>query len=200
VSTRSFPRRCFLSLVAAASGSVASAASSDSVAATPQPRVLRFEDTGEFPNSRLPVLVYPGALRGGDLAEAFERRFDAHGWRPAWRAGLYDFHHYHSTSHEALGVFGGRASVRLGGPQGELVHLSAGDLLVLPAGVAHKNEEHSSGFAVVGAYPRGSSWDMQYGKSGERPRADRNISRAGFPGADPLHGAGGPLSRLWLRE
>ena len=37
-----------------------------------------------------------------ELAGAMERRFEENGWPPAWRDGIYDFHHYHSQGHEAL--------------------------------------------------------------------------------------------------
>lgn len=186
-------RRRFLSLVAVVSGT-ASVYRSAIASSVKTSQVLRVAESDRFPNSRLAVLVYLGAVRAKDLADAIERRFASHGWKPAWRAGLYDFHHYHSTAHEVLGVFRGEASVRLGGPKGKLVQLSAGDVLVLPAGVAHKNERHSSNFSVVGAYPVGTSWDMKYGKPGERPATDRNITNTAVPGADPLQRVRSPGS------
>lgn len=146
---------------------------------------------------------HSGALRAGQpaagarLAAAFESRFRRNAWHGSWRGGLYKFHHYHSTAHEALGVFRGQVSVRLGGPGGLLVALSAGDVLVLPAGVSHKNERQSAGFRVLGAYPEGTTWDMQYGKPGERPKADARIGQVPLPKADPLFGPDGPLPTAW---
>jgi len=66
------------------------------------------KDDGTFPNSRLPLLVYPGAVdaAGPDPAVAYERRFTANGWPAAWRNGIYGFHHYHSNAHEVLGAYG----------------------------------------------------------------------------------------------
>ena len=163
-----------------------------------EPEALRFDASDGFPNSRLPALVYRSALRDdSDLAAAFETLFERNGWSGSWRNGLYRQHHYHSTAHEVLGVYRGNVKVRLGGPSGSLIELSAGDVAVTPAGVAHKNEAQSSDFAVVGAYPNGTSADMQYGKPTERPRADRNIAAVPTPTSDPLAGAGGPLPRLW---
>lgn len=75
--------------------------------------------------------------------------------------------------------------------------MSRGDVVVIPAGVAHKNLGASPGFALVGAYPAGQLWDMMYGKPGERPRADENIARVPLPEADPVYGAGGPLLAHW---
>ncbi len=166
-------------------------------AAPKGPQALSFEDSGDFPNSRWPVLVYAAALPGGaDLADRFEALFARHGWTGAWRNGLYRVHHYHSTAHEALGVFRGSVSVRLGGPAGKLLELRAGDALVIPAGVAHKNEQQSSDFAVLGAYPSGTGPDMQYGKRDERPQSDRHIAAVPTPELDPVGGADG-LPRLW---
>ena len=162
----------------------------------PETQVLK--DTGAFPNSRLPALIYRNALAAdAKLAVSFEALFEKNGWTGAWRNGLYRAHHYHSTAHEVLGVFRGNVTLRLGGPEGPLVELNAGDVAVIPAGVAHKNEAQSDDFAVVGAYPSGTSPDMQYGKAGERPRADRNLDALGLPKLDPVAGSVGALPRLW---
>src|ERR1043165_3316028 len=140
------------------------------------PETHVFADDGVFPNSRLPVLIYRGVLAPPDAA-AFERMFDANDWSPAWRNGLFSVHHYHSTAHEVLGIYGGQVTARLGGPRGATVTLVAGDVVVIPAGVAHKNDGASPDFRAVGAYPAGTAPDMQYGKPGERPAADRTIAR-----------------------
>ena len=165
-----------------------------------------FEDDGVFPNSRLPVLIYRAALPGGAQAAArmtgptsFEELFEGHGWSSSWRNGLYTVHHYHSTAHEVLGIFQGWVTARLGGPRGQPVKLEAGDVVIIPAGVAHKNEGASADFRVVGAYPDGTGPDMQYGKPGERPAVVRNIAAVPLPAADPVHGREGPLSRLWKK-
>jgi uncharacterized protein YjlB len=152
-----------------------------------EPEKHLFADDGVFPNSRLPVLIYRGVLATPE-AGAFERMFDGNGWSPAWRNGLFSVHHYHSTAHEALGIYSGRVTARLGGPKGLTVTLVAGDVVVIPAGVAHKNDGASADFRVVGAYPAGTSPDMQYGKPGERPETDRNVARVAPPAGDPVHG------------
>jgi uncharacterized protein YjlB len=163
-----------------------------------EPQAHLFADDGVFPNSRLPVLIYRGVLATPEAA-AFERMFDANRWSPAWRNGLFSVHHYHSTAHEVLGIYGGQVTARLGGPRGATVTLAAGDVVVIPAGVAHKNDGASADFRVVGAYPDGSGPDMQYGKPGERPGTDRNIAAVPAPAAHPVHGSAGPLTRLWRR-
>jgi len=162
------------------------------------PETHVFADDGVFPNSRLPVLIYRGVLAEPEAA-AFERMFDGNGWSPAWRNGLYSVHHYHSTAHEALGIYQGHVTARLGGPnKGVTVTLSAGDVVVIPAGVAHKNDGASADFRVVGAYPAGTSPDMQYGKPGERPATDRSVAAVALPAADPVRG-GGAVALLWKR-
>lgn len=163
-----------------------------------EPVQHRFDDDAVFPNSHLPVLIYRAAIPTPKGA-AFEELFEAHGWSSAWRNGLYSVHHYHSTAHEVLGIFQGWVTARLGGPRGQTVRLEAGDVVIIPAGVAHKNDGASSDFRVVGAYPEGTGPDMQYGKPGERPGTDRNIAAVPSPVADPVHGHAGPLTRLWRR-
>ena len=92
-----------------------------------------FEDDGGIPNSRLPVLIYH-RVEGAADASACERLFASNGWEGAWRDGIYSFHHFHSTSHEVLGIVRGSASVTLGGPAGRTFEVRQGDVLVLPAG------------------------------------------------------------------
>ncbi|HKY39737.1 MAG TPA: hypothetical protein VJN18_27555 [Polyangiaceae bacterium] len=174
------------------------AAAEPALAASPEPRAELLKDTGEFPNSKYPALIYQAVLPAGSaLASAFEALFERNGWPGAWRNGLYRTHHYHSTAHEVLGIYRGHVKVRLGGLAGPVVTLAAGDVAILPAGVAHKNEGQSDDFAVVGAYPAGTSPDMNYGKPGERPESDRNIARVPRPTHDPVTGASGALTRLW---
>ncbi len=157
-----------------------------------------FADDGAIPNSALPVVIYQKAVAGDEAsAEAMEALFDGNGWPSAWRYGVYDFHHYHSTTHECLGVARGSAKLQLGGPKGRVFSVSAGDVIVLPAGVGHKNLGASSDFLVVGAYPPGFSADMMRGEAGERPDADQRIAKVPLPKTDPVGGQGGPLLDKW---
>jgi len=157
-------------------------------------------DDGVFPNNPdLPLILYHQsiALSGPAPAETVEKTFQSHGWSGVWRNGIYGVHHYHSTAHEVLGVYAGSAVVQLGGPSGVEVEVSAGDVIVIPAGVAHKRISASTDFGVVGAYPRGQEWDLCYGESGERPGADQNIKNVAAPRTDPVHGSKGPLVQHW---
>jgi len=164
-----------------------------------QPEQLSFKDDGIFPNSPLPLLFYRQVLAPNteDPASIFEERFTKLDWTNSWRNGVYSFPHYHSTSHEVLGVYSGVATLRLGGEHGKNVNVRAGDVIVIPAGVAHQNLGASSDFGVVGAYPGGCKWDLLRGLPGERPKADRNIAALPIPDNDPIYGAKGPLQRIW---
>jgi uncharacterized protein YjlB len=164
-----------------------------------QPEQLNFKDDGIFPNSRVPLLFYHQAIttKAKDPASIFEERFAENDWTNSWRDGVYSFPHYHSTSHEVLGVYSGAATLRLGGEHGKNVEVQAGDVIVIPAGVAHQNIASSDDFGVVGAYPDGRSWDLLRGLSGERPKADRNIAALPIPDKDPIYGAAGPSRRIW---
>jgi len=158
----------------------------------------RFTDDGIVPNSRLTLLVYRNAIAAdGDRATACERMFAAHGWPDAWRNGIYAHHHYHSTAHEVLGIASGTARVRLGGDGGQTVALSAGDVIVIPAGVAHKRESASADLLVIGAYPRGQRPDMHRADASSRDRAAANIAAVPLPAADPVTGGAGPLLDAW---
>jgi uncharacterized protein YjlB len=164
-----------------------------------QPEQLNFKDDGIFPNSVLPLLFYRRALAPNkeDRPSIFEERFAENDWTNSWRDGVYTFPHYHSTSHEVLGVYSGVASLRLGGQHGQKVEVQAGDVIVIPAGVAHQNLSASDDFGVAGAYPGGRDWDLLRGLPGERPKADHNIAALPVPDNDPIYGANGPLRSIW---
>ena len=118
-----------------------------------EPEQLHFGDDGIYPGSALPVLLYRSAITvdAQDRASVFERGFAQNDWRNSWRNGVYPFAHYHSTSHEVLGVYDGTAKLRLGGERGQIVELRSGDVILIPAGVAHHNVGASPDFSVVGA-------------------------------------------------
>jgi uncharacterized protein YjlB len=164
-----------------------------------QPEQLHFDDDGIYPGSVLPVLLYRAAITvdAQDRASAFERAFTQNDWRNSWRNGVYSFAHYHSTSHEVLGVYDGTAKLHLGGEHGLTVEVRPGDVILIPAGVAHHSIGTSPDFNVVGAYPDGRDWDLLRGLPGERPDSDRVIAALPVPDCDPIYGTEGPMRQIW---
>lgn len=163
----------------------------------------RFGRSGSVPNSDLPVLVHRGAVDPGsaDLALGLELLFAEHGWANSWRNGVYPFHHFHSTSHEVLGIAGGQGCLRIGGETGLDVAVFKGDVVVLPAGTGHQRRSASDDFVVVGAYPDGRDWDLIRADEGSEDavrRATMRIAAVPLPDFDPVLGEGG-LRLVWAR-
>jgi uncharacterized protein YjlB len=165
-----------------------------------EPKRLSLSDDGIFPNSKYPVLLYHNSFEkdGDDLANWLIKRFNQHGWSEAWKNDIYPFHHYHSTAHEVLGVYSGSGLLLLGGERGERIHVKKGDILILPAGVAHKCLDDQE-LKVVGAYADGREWDINRGERGERPQTDQNKAALPLPKSDPLHGNQG-VPQLWTND
>jgi uncharacterized protein YjlB len=167
-----------------------------------EPKIKTFliAEIGTFPNNNaLPLILMQQAFDSSDraLVRVIEKTFQGNGWVSSWRNGIFTFHHYHSTAHEVLGLYSGQVKAQFGGPDGQIVTAEAGDVIVIPAGVSHKNIDQSPDFRCVGAYPKGQLPDMQYGKPGERPGADERIKKVPLPGNDPVFRRTGPLIRLW---
>jgi uncharacterized protein YjlB len=159
-------------------------------------------DDGTFPNNGLlPLVVYKGAIKLDDDFSASEKivkdLFESNNWSNAWTNGVLDVHHYHSTTHEVLGIIRGTARIQFGGDKGISIEADKGDVIIIPAGVAHKKHESDENFSCVGAYPDGRDYDMNYGKEGERPFTDHNIINLPKPDTDPVYGTDGPLVKNW---
>jgi uncharacterized protein YjlB len=164
------------------------------------PEVLYLKDDGKIPNSKLPLLLYRNVFSDKPTASKLRKHFATNNWTNSWDNGVYPFHHYHSTSHEVLGIYAGSALLHLGGERGEKVEVKAGDVIIIPAGVGHKNLGASSDFGVVGAYPDGRDWDLLKGEEGERPKADKNIAALPVPDTDPFLGKGRGAHAIWIEH
>ena len=167
----------------------------------PDVQAFRFEDDGETPNNpRLPLVVYRAAVKLAgehDPAAPFERAFARHGWGDGWRNGIYPFLHFHTATHEVLGIARGRATVEFGGAKGQALTVEAGDVVVLPAGTGHRRIEASGDLLVVGAYPRNASFDQKRPGQVDHEKAVAAIAEVPLPEMDPVHGREGPLMTLW---
>jgi len=168
-------------------------------------KIIQFliKKNGFYPNNAaFPVLLYKGALRlPEDEGETLVKElFGQNDWGNSWTNGIYSYHHYHSITHEVLGVIQGSCTVMLGGEKGIKQKIERGDVLLLPAGVAHKNIESSDDFTCVGAYPKGMDYDTNYGKEEELPKAIENIANAPLPDSDPVFGNEGPVMEHWRKR
>lgn len=154
---------------------------------------------GNIPNNQqLPLLLYRQVFSENEgLQQQFKKAFEQHSWRGSWTNGVFDYHHYHSKSHEVLGVAAGSATLILGGPGGKEVEVRAGDMVVLPAGTGHCRKRATPDFSVVGAYPNGQE---NYDICTEEDNAEEkrmHIQQVPVPDTDPVFGKEGPLLQHW---
>ena len=165
------------------------------------PQRHHFEGDGKTPNNpRLPLLHYRDVLRsldGLDPAALCEALFAAHGWAGSWRNGIYPFLHFHTATHEVLGIARGSAHVQFGGDRGKTLALEAGDVVVLPAGTGHRRISASDDLLVVGAYARGGDYDEARTGEVDLGTARARISKVPLPAQDPVYGKDGPLADAW---
>lgn len=156
---------------------------------------------GGVPNSPLPVIIYhhviaPNAV---DNADYLEHLFSANGWPPQWRYGMYDYTHFHSNTPEALGVFSGSAKVQLGGEKGSIIDISVGDVLLLPAGVGHKQISADENFMMVGAYPPNVSADLCRDEVSKLQARIKTVAKVPLPETDPVTGHSEGSVILWAQ-
>jgi uncharacterized protein YjlB len=170
---------------------------------TRKAHLFHFRDDGFVPNHpRWPLTIYRGAVQlpeAFDPASVFEQLFARHGWRRSWRNGVYDFVHYHSRIHEALGVARGHGTVRFGGSRGRKLELKAGDVAILPAGTGHQCLASSDDFLVVGAYPSTGAYDLCR-RPEDRDKALATIPKVARPRTDPVFGSRGSLLTAWKTQ
>lgn len=170
----------------------------------PSTHTYQFSDDGLVPNSELPAVIYHNVINiTGLFREQQVRDLSEHirafGWHLDWANtdAVYRYTHYHSTAHEALVVLEGRADIQLGGRWGREFTVHAGDMIVIPAGVAHRRLRRGTTFAVAGLYPIGQKWDLLRLGVSAYNRAKRIIPKVPLPTMDPLYGTRGPLMNHW---
>jgi uncharacterized protein YjlB len=165
------------------------------------PRLYRFDDDGKTPNNpAFPLVIYRDAVRrprAFDPAAVYEALFAANGWKESWRDGIYHFLHFHTRTHEVLGIARGQARVQFGGDKGRTLTVKAGDVIVLPAGTGHRRLSASDDLLVVGAYPAGGRYDEP--KPGEiaHGTALKRIVAVKRPARDPVSM---DVQALWARR
>ncbi|WP_241606794.1 cupin domain-containing protein [Rosenbergiella epipactidis] len=200
-SPSQFSRRNFCQLLLAASAMPLSSYA-QSPSASPhvaiQPLSLTKVVNG-VPNDKLPLLIYQQAVpaSASNTDEYLSDLFAKNGWPVQWRYQIFPFTHYHSNTHELLGVSQGSAKVQLGGETGPTVTVKQGDVILIPAGVGHKQLSASEDFQVLGAYPQGLSPDLYHDDPSKLAEAQRHIANIAMPTTDPVTGKQGGILTLW---
>ena len=168
-----------------------------------QPKALYFNEGPITPNNPdLPVLIYKEVIRSTQThkSQIFQHHFEKHDWHGTWKGVIFDYNHFHTTSHEALAIARGHISLHLGGENGQEIKLESGDLLILPAGTGHQMISQSESLVVIGSYPKGQEkYDICRSLT-ENPSAKERISSLSLPDTDPFYGRSGPLMALWSNK
>lgn len=147
-------------------------------------------ETQRIPNSHLPLLHCKKALDHNPTSPAVAAvaaydTFKKNGWDIQWlvQYGYTQRSHYHSTTHEAMAVLSGQATIRFGVADlsdddeenttggkwedgGIELQAEVGDVFIIPAGVAHKTYDtkprapfkrltHGDGSRIESNDPRG---------------------------------------------
>jgi uncharacterized protein YjlB len=109
------------------------------------PEIHHINPTPHIPNSKLPVLVYRGALRGTTPEETVHA-IEANDWLKGGRWKTYKTAHFHTTVHECYAVVRGSTVYQLGKSpldaecdaegreNGRVFDFRQGDVFVLPVG------------------------------------------------------------------
>lgn len=198
-----------------------------------------------IPNSPKQLLLYKNVfVQDGkvDITRAYDT-FLKNGWDVQWvtRYGRTQRSHYHPETHEAMIVVSGPGSIRWGVADlddddekhtygdareegGLLMEVNVGDVLIVPAGVAHKNYDpftanpdfkpltgkargiesddpramvqnvELEGFTMMGAYPRGLNWSWEEKGDPSTFEACWNVE---VPTLDPVFGVEGGIRKYW---
>lgn len=160
-------------------------------------KTFYFADDGVIPNSRLPVIMYQSVTSDMVNADWFEKKFKQNNWTNNWRDIILTYDHFHSNTHEVLALAYGNVILQIGGSKGQVMELSAGTVLIIPAGVGHCAISTQTNYQMVGGYPDGNSWDLLTGTADERKQALENIAKVPIPTTDPIFGSKGILLELW---
>jgi len=154
------------------------------------PLSFYFQNDGIIPNSSLPILIYKNVLQD------FDTTFKKNGWTNNWKDIILPYDHFHSNTHEVLGLAEGTAKLKIGGENGIELLVETGDVIIMPAGVGHYSLDNSMKYQFIGGYPNGSDWNLKTSLE-EDPTALTEIANLPLPNTDPLFGNNGPLFDYW---
>ncbi|KAF2482198.1 hypothetical protein BDY17DRAFT_317759 [Neohortaea acidophila] len=211
-------------------------------------RKYHLSPTALIPNSPQPLLHYPGLLskETSSGAATVHDIYSKNGWETRWifRYGPTQVSHYHSKAHECMTVLTGSATIRFGVADtsddldasthgdareagGVELQANAGDVFIIPAGVAHKTHDTTagstfalltpgegqsiptpdprqtlaeielSGFTMMGAYPKNGA-NWDFAVGGENEGDFAAVWNVAKPELDPILGdAKDGLVGLW---
>lgn len=165
-------------------------------------KAIDIAENAPYPNNSFPILYYEDVL-SDEIGENYNaddvlQFFENNGYNNGWTDGIMERHHFHSTAHEAMACTKGEVRVQLGGPNGDLYTLRAGDVMLLPAGVSHKKLDATQGFEIVGAYPSNDpNYDFQYGDANDYEAIKNNVANVEKPLTDPVTGSPGDINEYW---
>ncbi len=163
-----------------------------------EPDLLLLDPDPIIPNSTLPVLIYRAAIAPKNgKALGFKDLYNANDWHGVWRNGIYDFHHFHSISHEVLGIEAGRAQVRLGGDYRRQCRCRSRRCVDPPAGTVIAVSAPRPISASSAAIRAARSIRISCVRDSDTALA--NIKAVALPKTDPVQGKDGSLLRLWAR-
>jgi uncharacterized protein YjlB len=157
-----------------------------------------FNHDGIIPNSKLPVLIYKNVLSDA-IQEDLEQTFKQNGWTNNWKDIILPYDHFHSTTHEVLGLLKGKARLMIGGKDGQEIIVETGDVIVIPAGVGHYSLDNSIDYQFVGGYPNGAAWDLKISLAENAATIMEEIAKIPLPNTDPIFGENGPLVDYWKK-
>lgn len=164
------------------------------------PDIFYFKDDGITPNSQLPVLIYRGLFNDSyeSCEDWLEENFTKNGWARTCHKPLLEFYHYHSNTHEVLGVCEGSGYIQLAAKNGVRTEIEKGDVVLIPAGVGHFCINHSEDFKLVAGYPAAVVPDVRRATQEERETALENLRSVAMPDFDPILGAeDGGVQKFW---
>ncbi|TPW30464.1 cupin [Pararhizobium mangrovi] len=156
---------------------------------------MAFKASGGVPNNpAYPAVVARRVLDGTPTPNDVETLLVSNGWRGTWVWRVFDYHHFHPDAFEVLAIATGGATLMLGGPQGKIVDVTAGDVLLLPPGVGHKQCAQDADFRIVGAYPPGQeAYSTVRGDEGYDDATIEQIACVPVPETDPVRGGAGAM-------
>ena len=117
-------------------------------------KAYSFADDGIIPNNALPVIHYPNVIDLANCSDWLENTFIKNNWLNNWRDIVLPYDHFHSNTHEVLGLGWGNVSLKIGGANSQVINLSAGDVVIIPAGVGHYSVSEHCNYQMGGGIPQ----------------------------------------------